>query len=473
MTRNAVAMVIARVWSAFTTVVILAIVARTRTGDELGAVALGLTVGLALAVLPDGGLTSLFIREASRTPDRAGSLLGGILAIRAVSLPAFTVIACALVGIAFPFYATAIIVVALTLGIQQVGELARAAFVARGRIFVASAHSMLESLLWMVATGAALIQGADLVRPFAMGAVAVTVVDVGGLVLVQRVLHVSARLPARKELVTLLRDARSFASFSTLAVVAARVDTVLISLLLPSGLVAAGAYYAAARLVEAAEYLPDAVTRSVYPDLSRQFLVDPARMRELLAPGAKMLVAIGVAVPFGLALVGEHVLNVLYGPEIARYGWLFVALGGVIPFKYAAMLLGTVLTSSNAQGRRVVATAAGLVVTIAINLALLPRIGIAAAAIAVYAQWILIAAFYTRDVDGRVRSLFSIAEVVRSIIVAVAAFAVGLAVRATGIPLAVPLSGVVFALLVTLPLLGPAIQAARRRRTSLPGDRRG
>lgn len=472
MTPNAMAMVLARMWSALTTVAILAIVARTRSGDELGAVALGLSVGLALAVLPDGGLTSLFIREASRRHHRTGSLLGAVLVVRAVSLPTFVIFAWVLVANAFPVYATAIVVIALNQGIQQVGELARAAFISRGRMFVAAGLSALENLLWLVATGAALLAGVDLVASFAIGAVTLAIVDTGGFVLVRRLLHVSPLLPSRQDMITLVRDARSFAIFSTLAVLAARADIILIGLLLPTGLVAVGAYYAAARLVEAAEYLPDAVTRSVYPALSRQFLVDPKRMRELLAPGAKMLVTIGIAVPFGLALVGEFVLNILYGTEIARFEWLLVALGGVIPFKYAATLFGTVLTSSDAQGRRAKAMAAGLMATIVINLVLLPRLGLVAAVVATYAQWLLVVTFYTREVDPRVRSVFSVREIIGSLVLAAAAFGVGLAVQATGVPGAVPLSGIVFGVLVTLRLFWPAIRAAReRRRSSAPGDR--
>ena len=54
--------------SALTTVVVLAIVARSGDPGELGLVAVGLTVGLVLAVISEAGLSALLIREVARAP---------------------------------------------------------------------------------------------------------------------------------------------------------------------------------------------------------------------------------------------------------------------------------------------------------------------------------------------------------------------------------------------------------------------
>jgi O-antigen/teichoic acid export membrane protein len=86
-TRDAGFLFIGRVVSALTTVIVLAIIARTSSLEDLGVVALGLTVGLALAVLPEAGLTALFVYDIAGHPERTGRLLGAMLVIRAVALP--------------------------------------------------------------------------------------------------------------------------------------------------------------------------------------------------------------------------------------------------------------------------------------------------------------------------------------------------------------------------------------------------
>ena len=53
---NAIFLLVGRVVSAITTVLVLAIMARARSADDLGVVSLGLTVSLALAVLPEACL---------------------------------------------------------------------------------------------------------------------------------------------------------------------------------------------------------------------------------------------------------------------------------------------------------------------------------------------------------------------------------------------------------------------------------
>ena len=87
MSRDAAMLLAARVISALTTVVVLAIVARSGDPAELGLVAVGLTVGLVLAVISEAGLSALLIREVARAPEESGELLTAILLTRVVALP--------------------------------------------------------------------------------------------------------------------------------------------------------------------------------------------------------------------------------------------------------------------------------------------------------------------------------------------------------------------------------------------------
>jgi O-antigen/teichoic acid export membrane protein len=190
MSRDALVLFVARVISAFSTVAVLAIVARLGDPVALGIVALGLTIGLALAVFSEAGLTALLIREVARDPDRSGTVLTAILLTRAVALPAVLLIAGLFLANTYPADAALILLVALGPAIQQVGELARSVFIARKRIPVASAHSIVENVAWLSAIAIGVSTGSDLAMSFTAAAAAVVLIDIGAFVLLRAVLGV-------------------------------------------------------------------------------------------------------------------------------------------------------------------------------------------------------------------------------------------------------------------------------------------
>ena len=107
-----------------------------------------MTVGLTLAVLSEAGLTALFIYDIADAPERSSPLLGAMVVIRAVTLPAVAIVTGILVLIAYPEVGRTIMIVALGPALQQVSELARSVFIARRRMAIASAHSIVENVAW-------------------------------------------------------------------------------------------------------------------------------------------------------------------------------------------------------------------------------------------------------------------------------------------------------------------------------------
>ena len=451
MTLDAAFLFAGRVVSALTTVVVLALLAHQRSPNELGVVSLGLTVGLALAVLPEASLTALFIHDSTKNPSRTGRLLGALLLLRLIALPAVFVVLGAIVAVAYPRDALTIMLVAIGPSLQQVSELARAVFISRRRMGIASIHSIVENMVWAatIAVGARLDLRLDAIFSAAAVAVGITVVAAFGLVAVLE--RTRPEIPTRSDMVDILRRAAPFAAFSTLAVIAARMDTFLVGLLLPQGIAAAGVYYAVARLVAAAEYAPDAVSRAIYPRLVQAVTEDRARAAAILARPARELIGLGVAMPFGFGLVGGWLLGLLYGPAFSAYAWLFTAFGIAMPFRYIGFLFGTAITSANQQGKRVSAMAAAVLVALALNVILLPIIGIAGALIAGTSGWFVNYIVLARNVQHTFGPIALGAAAARSAVIAFSGFVAALAVRAIVQPgLADPAAGVVFASVVVV-----------------------
>jgi O-antigen/teichoic acid export membrane protein len=456
---DATFLLVGRVVSAVTTVLVLAIIARTQSADDLGVVSIGLTVSLALAVLPEAGLHALFVRESARNPERTGPLLAAMLAIRLVALPVGFVLISIIVLIAFPTVAGTIMLVALGPALQQVSELGRSVFIARQRMAVASAHTVIENVAWLGAVAIGLWTGLGIAGAFAAAALLMAVSAIISLALVVVVARVRPEVPQIAEVRWLLRQVGPFISFSTLTVVDARMDTFLLGALLPQGLAVAGIYYATTRLVGVAEYLPDAVSRAIFPRMSRDATTDPAWATATLAAATKELLAIGIAIPFGLALVGSWLLGLLYGPTFAAYAWLLVAFGVAMPFRYVGLIFGVALTGAGLQTRRTRALAIAVAVSLVLNLVLIPTIGVIGALIAVVASWAIYCVLLVFDVRRTFGQVLWLRDLATSVGLAVVAFAAGLVVRTfLGGTLGDPLAGVVFAGVFLLGMFGPAVR---------------
>lgn len=471
MTSNALILLAARIIAAATTLVALALVARLRTPEDLGVVALGLTFGLALAIIPEAGMTALFIREVVRAPSRTPRLLGAMLVIRSATLPGVTVIVGVLALLLLGDAALVVLVVALGPGIQQVGELARATFVAHGRIPVASVHTIAENLAWLGVITAALYSGQSLLVAFLLADATLVGVEIIGFAVISVLLRLPIVLPARADVDGLLRQAAPFAGFGAIAVVALRSDTIFVGGLLAGGLATVGAYYAASRIAAAGEYVSEAVGRSVYPEMARHHPHRPDLVADLLREALDRVVPLGVLIAFGFALFGETIMVGVYGPAYSGYGMLLAGLGAVLPVRFIATLSGVGLTSIDAQWLRTVVLGMGVASSIVVYFILIPRIGVTGAIAGMFAAWTPIAVTHIVILNRRLGRLLTWPSIFRAFAFGAVAYVAGGLVMGSGIVGREFGAGIAF---VTLALLGiPAVWAHARRRASTHLKRRG
>jgi O-antigen/teichoic acid export membrane protein len=212
---------------------------------------------------------------------------------------------------------------------------------------------------------------------FGAGVGALAASAVAGFALVALIGHVSMGLPTGEEVRRLARQSPPFAAFAVLGIAYTRIDTVIVGVLIPGGLAAAGSYFAATRLIASFEYVPEAAARGAFPELARRFVSEPDRVAPLLGQLARGLLLIGAAIPAVLVPIGDRLLPALFGtpPET---GWVLAALSIAVPLRYLGYLYGAALTSVDAQGKRVAAAATALVVVVAINLVAIPLLGLVA-----------------------------------------------------------------------------------------------
>ena len=469
MSRNAALLLAARVTSALTTLAVLSFVARLRGPDDLGLVAVGLASGAILATLSDVGLGPLLVREGARDEARTGALLGALLLVRLAIVPLVLLGAWLVLDAAFGADAPVVWIVAAGLVFQQWAELGRSVFLSRLRVGLMAAHSMVENLAWLAVIAVLLATEATLIEAFSGGLAVFAVSLVVGLAMVRLLLGVRPHLPTALGARGLIVDAAPFALFGTLNTAYTRIDTILVGLFVPgTALVAAGTYFAASRLVGAFEYLPETLSRSLLPELSRGYVVEPGQLGALLRPAIRLLLFTGIPVPFGVLLLGPWLMQHLFDVPVGPYGWIVVGLAAVVPLRFFGSLFGATLTSADAQWRRVWATAVALGAVALVDVLLLPRIGIAGALVGVAAATISLVGVYLAGVSRIAGPLFAGADALRAFAAAAVALIAGLLARSiVPEPAAAAVFALVYLVLVgalTGPLRASPGRAARTRR---------
>jgi O-antigen/teichoic acid export membrane protein len=232
-------------------------------------------------------------------------------------------------------------------------------------------------------------------------------------------------------------------------------------------LAAVGAYFAALRLVAAAEYIPESLARSVYPALSRAATSAAGTM---LTPPTRFLITVGLPAPAFLLIAGPWLMGAIFGASVAPYAWIISLLGVAVPIRFLGILFGMTLMTGGGQRERVVAVAVGFAVTVLLDVLLVPRVGIVGAPVAAVAAAAVTLLMYVLSISSRIGALDVRAAVVRASISTAVAAVPALLLRPVSPELAAAGFAATYGALVFLP-----VATLRRRRTEVappgPGPR--
>lgn len=363
-----------------------------------GAAGVAITVGMVAAIVCNGGVNIAVISLAGRYPQRRAQVL------------AATALTATLGAIASALIAAALAVVASTgLGLPgRVDLFAAAALVAAGIVAFEFAGSALLALNGRRAYAIAdLVRGVGLLaaagvllalwRTDTAFVLATGVAYVGAAAVALGVAHGGSRalIPAwhpelmRRGLAIGLRgQAGNVLQFLNL-----RLDLLLIPVLV--GLPAAGIYLVAVRVSEVIGQVPGAVGSLIFPAVAQQ---DDPRSTALTERAIRMsMLVVGVAGAL-IVIAADPLIALVFGSAFgAATPSLRILALAIIPLSVARIMAAD-LKGRGRPGLVSLVMLATLVVTIALDLALIPPLGIAGAAIASLAAYtcsaaLLVAAF--------------------------------------------------------------------------------
>jgi O-antigen/teichoic acid export membrane protein len=357
----------------------VAISTRYLGSDGYGRVSLAFSLTTLFGVLGDAGLTTIVVRELARAPERAAVVVGSALTLRAW-LALASVVAAVATALVLP-YPRDVRVAVLIAGAPLALGLANSTFAAvlqaglRGwRLAGADVAGRAAALAAIAATAALDLGFYAIVASAGVGA-AVT------LVLTSRLARPLVRGPLAPDRVVrrrLLRAALPLGAVLAVNEAYFRADSLIISLTRPFEEL--GQYALAWRMSELVGTVPAVLLAATFPMIASFAQQDDPRLRRVLQAGADVLVVAGAAIAVGGTLVAPRLAEAVGGDEFAAAAAPLRVLLWAAAVGFLSGLFGHALIARELQLRTLWLSLAALTSNVALNAALVPNLGIQAAA---------------------------------------------------------------------------------------------
>lgn len=357
--------------------VFYAVLARSLGPEHYGDYGFGMAVGTLVVVLMEPGLNLVLVRDGARQRDvleeRLAQLLGYKLSALLVVWPAI-VLGTWLLG----YRDAALVAVLFAGGTVLVGafeDLSAAALTAMERLDLEGSLRFASKLLVAGPGILAVMLGGSFAQ--VLGAITLGAATTGavGLVLVRRAgLRVRVAFEPRA-VAGQIAVAWPMAVHGVLWLVTLRLDQVLASLL-GVGHESLGEYNAAVKLVEALVLFPTAVIAAFQPVLSRAWVQGREACSEQISSATMIVLALCVPVATGGALLSGGIASFVYGEAFVHTPALLSIQLAALPFIGLQFVWTIGIVVSGELRAQATATAANLGVNVAVNLLLVPRVGI-------------------------------------------------------------------------------------------------
>ncbi|MEK7213122.1 MAG: flippase [Patescibacteria group bacterium] len=135
------------------------------------------------------------------------------------------------------------------------------------------------------------------------------------------------------------------------------------------------------KIAFAFQFIPMALSASVYPVMSEFFLRDKTKISELFAKSWRYLFLIVFPLSFGLIALAHPIITKIYHPDYLPSVPVLKILMVSLIFGYMGFITGALLNATNNQKTQTGLLGSSLVINVILNLILLPRLGIVGAAI--------------------------------------------------------------------------------------------
>jgi len=172
---------------------------------------------------------------------------------------------------------------------------------------------------------------------------------------------------------SLISTSVPFLIYGALAIIYARLDTILLSLMVNVAVV--GWYSAGYRLFDTLSFIPNLVISAIlYPIFAKFSITSQANLKVAIEKSTNFLLFCGIPITTGLIVTAPNIIAFLYHrPEFTHTVPVLQALAPGLIFLYLNFILCSILMSTRQEKKMTLMAAIALVFNIILNLILIPR----------------------------------------------------------------------------------------------------
>lgn len=369
--KNASVLMVSQLTTWVLTLVLTVILGRYLGPENVGKLHLANSIWAMAGMFIGFGMDFYMVKEIARDQNRLPQLFGTTIVTRfALYFVGFGLVALyANLANYPPLTLYTIYIIGLANLIYQMGQSCRSALQGLERMAYISLGDVASKVFNSVVAITLLLLG--------QGVLVIAAVSIGTALIYTGVQFTALRrmMPIRLHFNLTMMKEMLRASFSYLLIRLSRemyiqVDVILISLIVSETVV--GLYGQADKLFGTLLFVPSVFVTAVYPALSRLYKTSSDSVTQLVGRSFNFLLLISLPIGFGLLAISNPLVVVLFGEEFAGSGPVLAVFGMVLILTYQNMLIGQILISSDRQNILTVATVAASLLTIPLDLALIP-----------------------------------------------------------------------------------------------------
>lgn len=358
------------------------LVARYLGAGDTSQYFLALSFVAVFTVVADFGITPSLTRELSKFPEKARDYLNSVFWIKLLfGLLAYALIFASVNILNYPDFTKRLIMVAgLTVLLDNLNAVAYAYLRSIKNLTYESVAIFLSQLTTLIVGSVALFTHASmfwLVGAYAVPSFINFFVLLGYLKIKYQIVY-AWRLNSSL-IKAFLLIALPFALAGIISRLYSYTDTVIMSKVLTKEEL--GWWSVPYKIIFAFQFLPAALTISVYPVMSRAYLENKARVAALYERAWQYLLLISVPMAFGLLVVARPVILKVYTASYWPSVLALQVLGFAIIFIFLSYINGALLNATGRQKIQTSIVAISWVASTILNLLLIPRFGIYGAAV--------------------------------------------------------------------------------------------
>ncbi len=375
--RNTATLLVASILQKILAFAYFAVIARLAGVHDTGTYFFALSWTLMFSIVTDLGLTSVLIRESARDHERAEHVLNQVLSLKA---PLIALMAIASIGAAYVTGTRGVALLMITLGtIVLALDATSVTFYGLLR-----GHHVLvyEGIGLVIGQSLTLVIGGFLLATHAPLFMLMFAIVAGSFwnacasyYVVRTKLKIHPRFAWNRALAKMIvKTAIPFALAGAFVKIYTNIDVVLLTKF--AGVTAAGLYSVPYKLTFAFQFIPLTFTAALYPAMSRAYVEDKTKLADLFHKALWALSMIVAPIIAGLVALGPEIVRAVYGAAYAPSILPTQILIFTLIFIFLDIPIGSLLNGSDRQVTQTTLMGVAMLVSVILNVALIPVIGV-------------------------------------------------------------------------------------------------